>query len=201
MTIIARRTFPTDDLPSFIDYVKANGSKLTYAHAGLGTASYLCGLLLLKAINANATAVPYKGTGPAMVDLLGAQVDFMCDQTTNTTGPINDKLVKVFALTAPRRLGTLPEVPTTAEAGLKDFELSIWHGYYAPKGTPKPVLDRLNAALRKALQSKAVTERFAQLGMTRAAEEDVTPDSLRKKLESEIARWEPVIRAAPQQGQ
>ena len=136
MTIIARKDFPPNTLEELIAYVKANADTVTYANAGIGAASHLCGMLFMSAIGTELTTVPYQGTGPAMTDLLGGQVDFMCDQTTNTTGQIQGGEVKAYAVTAPERLANLPEVPTMAEAGLPDFQLGIWHGLYAPAGTP-----------------------------------------------------------------
>jgi tripartite-type tricarboxylate transporter receptor subunit TctC len=193
MTLVARKNFPPTDAASLMAFVKAGRDKITYAHAGPGTASHLCGLLLAKAAGFAPTTVPYKGTGPAMTDLLGGQIDFMCDQTTNTTGAINDGSIKAYAITAAERLGTLPQVPTMAEAGVRDFELSIWHGLYAPKGTPKAVIDRLTVALQAALHNKLVLERFAQLGLTPANKEAATPAGLANKLNSEVERWTPVI--------
>ena len=144
MTIVARKDFPPKDLKELITYVKANKDKVTYANAGLGAASHLCGTLFMSAIQTAVTTVPYKGTGPAMNDLLGGQVDFMCDQTTNTTGQIKGGKIKVYGVTSKTRVPSLPDVPTLNEAGLPNFEVSVWHGLYAPKGTPKPVIDKLS---------------------------------------------------------
>ena len=144
MTIVARKDFEPNTLEELIAYVKANADTVTYANAGIGAASHLCGMLFMSAIDAELVTVPYQGTGPAMTDLIGGQVDFMCDQTTNTTGQILGGEVKAYAVTSPERLANLPDVPTTAEAGLPDFQLGIWHGLYAPAGTPPEVLAKLD---------------------------------------------------------
>ena len=146
MTLVARKDFPPKDLKELIAYVKANKDKVTYANAGLGAASHLCGMLFMTAIDTDLTTVPYKGTAPAMNDLLGGQVDFMCDQTTNTTSQIKAGKIKVYAVTTKTRVPALPEVPTMDEAGLPNFEVSVWHALYAPKGTPRPVVDKLAKA-------------------------------------------------------
>jgi tripartite-type tricarboxylate transporter receptor subunit TctC len=196
MTIVARPNFEATDLKGLVDYVKANKDKVTYANAGIGAASHLCGMLFMSAIETQVTTVPYKGTGPAMTDLLGGQVDFMCDQTTNTTNQIKGGKIKAYATTSPKRLAALPDVPTASEGGLKDFQVGIWHGLYAPKGTPKEVSDRLVGALQKALQDDNVKSRFAELGTEPVAQTDATPAALKTKVETEIARWAPVIKAA-----
>ncbi len=198
MTMIARGNFPAKDAKEFLAYVKANHSKLSYANAGLGSASHLCGLLFMSAIQADFTTVPYKGTGPAMNDLLGGQVDFMCDQTTNTTSQIKGGKVKAYAVTTTDRVASLSDLPTMQEAGLQGFEVAVWHALYAPKGTPKPIVDRLVTALQKALKDPAVKARFNDLGTAPVPLEDATPESLQKKLSSEIAKWRPVIQKAGQ---
>lgn len=196
MTLVARANFEAKDLKGLIEYVKANKEKVTYANAGIGAASHLCGMLFMSAIETQVTTVPYKGTGPAMTDLLGGQVDFMCDQTTNTTNQIKGGKIKAYATTTTKRLGALPDVPTAEEAGLKGFQVGIWHGLYAPKTTPKDVLDRLTQSLQKALQDANVKTRFAELGTEPVAQADATPAALKTKLETEIARWAPIIKAA-----
>jgi tripartite-type tricarboxylate transporter receptor subunit TctC len=152
----------------------------------------------MRAIDTQLTTVPYKGTGPAMTDLLGGQVDIMCDQTTNTTKQIQGGTVKAYAVTSPERLQVLPDVPTAAEGGLADFQVGIWHGIYAPKGTPADVTERLSKSLQVALKDPNVVARFAELGTVPSPESDATPAALKTKLESEIARWKPVIEAAGQ---
>ncbi|GAB1581920.1 tripartite tricarboxylate transporter substrate-binding protein [Phyllobacterium phragmitis] len=198
MTIVARKDFEPQDLKSLIDYVKANADKVTLANAGIGAASHLCGMMFMNAIQTQLVTVPYKGTGPAMTDLLGGQVDMMCDQTTNTTKQIQAGTIKAYAVTSPQKLDVLPDVPTASEAGLPDFVVGIWHGIYAPKGTPPEVTQKLSASLQKALKDENVVARFAELGTLPATEAEATPEGLKKKLESEVARWKPVIDAAGQ---
>jgi tripartite-type tricarboxylate transporter receptor subunit TctC len=196
MTIIARKDFEPNTLQELIDYVKANAETVTYANAGIGAASHLCGMLFMSAIDTPLVTVPYQGTGPAMTDLIGGQVDFMCDQTTNTTGQILGGEVKAYAVTSPERLANLPDLPTTAEAGLPDLQLGIWHGLYAPAGTPPEVLAKLNEALKVAVADPTVAERFGELGTTPAAPEEVTPEALAKLLADQIALWKPLIEQA-----
>ncbi|MBA3041204.1 MAG: tripartite tricarboxylate transporter substrate binding protein BugD [Alphaproteobacteria bacterium] len=198
MTIVARKDLEPTDLKGLIDYMKANKDTVTVANAGIGAASHLCGMLLMSAIDTPLVTVPYKGTGPAMTDLLGGQVDIMCDQTTNTTKQIQGGTVKAYAVTSPARLDVLPDVPTAAEGGLADFQVGIWHGIYAPKGTPTEAVERLSKALQVALKDQNVAARFAELGTAPSSEADATPAALKAKLESEITRWKPVIEAAGQ---
>lgn len=196
MTIVGRSGLEPTDLKGLIDYVKANKDKVTYANAGVGAASHLCGMLFMSRIETALTTVPYKGAGPAMTDLIGGQVDFMCDQTTNTTNQIRSGKVKAYATTTKARLSSLPDVPTAAEAGLQDFELGIWHGVYAPKGTPPEALAKLTASLQKALKDPTVIKRFADLGTAPSTDAEATSEGLKAKLTSEIERWAPVIKAA-----
>lgn len=198
MTIVARKDFEPTDLKGLVEYVKANKESVTVANAGIGAASHLCGMMLMSAIQTPLTTVPYKGTGPAMTDLLGGQVDIMCDQTTNTTKQIQGGTIKAYAVTSPARLKVLPDVPTAIEGGLADFQVGIWHGLYAPKGTPADVTERLSKSLQVALKDPNVVARFAELGTEPSAEADATPAALKAKLETEIARWKPVIEAAGQ---
>jgi tripartite-type tricarboxylate transporter receptor subunit TctC len=196
MTLVAKKDFPAKDLKELISYVKANKDKVNLANAGLGAASHLCGMLFMSAIQTDLTTVPYNGTAPAMNDLLGGQVDFMCDQTTNTTSQIKAEKIKVYGVTTKKRVPSLPNVPTMDEAGLKGFEVSVWHALYAPKGTPKPVIDKLTTALQEALKDSTVKQRFADLGTEPIALERATPEALRKHLKSEIDRWTPIIKKA-----
>lgn len=198
MTIVARKDFPPKDLKELIDYAKKNKDKVTYANAGLGSASHLCGMLLMKAIDTVLTTVPYKGTGPAMNDLLGGQVDFMCDQTTNTSSQIKAGKIKAYAVTTPKKVASLPQLPTATESGLPGFEISVWHALYAPKGTPRAVVDRLNQSLKVALKDKTVISRFAELGTEPEPEERQKPEVLKTYLKDELARWDVVIKSAGQ---
>jgi tripartite-type tricarboxylate transporter receptor subunit TctC len=196
MTLIARRDFPPADLKAVISYVKSNKDKVTYANAGIGAASHLCGMLFMSTVQVDLTTVPYKGTADVMKDLLGGQVDFSCDQTTNTTSQIKADKVKVYGVTTLKRLASLPKIPTLDEAGLKGFEVSVWHALYAPKATPKPVIDTLTKALQAALKDSTVKQRFGDLGTEPVAEKRATPEALRTHLKSEIDRWSPIIKKA-----
>ena len=196
MTLVARRDFPAKDLKELIAYVKANKEKVNYANAGLGAASHLCGMLFMTAIQTDVTTVPYGGTGPAMNDLLGGQVDFMCDQTTNTTSQIKAEKIKVYGVTTKKRVPSLPNVPTMDEAGLPNFEVVVWHGLYAPKGTPKPVIDQLTKAMQVAIKDATVKQRFADLGAESVADKLATPEAHRAFLKSEIDKWGPIIKKA-----
>ena len=196
MTMVAKKDFPAKDLKELIAYVKANKDKVNYANAGLGAASHLCGMLFMSAIQTDVTTVPYGGTAPAMNDLLGGQVDFMCDQTTNTTSQIKAGKIKVYGVTTKKRVASLPDVPTMDEAGLKGFEVSVWHALYAPKGTPKPVIDKLTRALQEALKDDNVKQRFAELGTEPVEQKRATPEALREHLKAEIDRWGPIIKKA-----
>jgi len=196
MTLIARQNFPAKDFKEFLAYIKANKDKVSYANAGIGAASHLCGMLFMSAIQTEVLTVPYKGTAPAMNDLLGGTVDFMCDQTTNTTNQIKSGKVKVYAVTSKKRVPSLPDVPTLDEQGLKGFEVGIWHALYAPKGTPKPALDKLVAALQSALKDETVNRRFADLGAQAYPVDKATPAALAAHLKAEIAKWGPIIKKA-----
>ena len=196
MTFIAKKDFPPNNMKELIAYVKANKEKVSYANAGIGAASHLCGMLFMSAIETDVLTVPYKGTAPAMTDLLGGQVDFMCDQTTNTTSQIKGGKVKVYGVTSKTRVASLPDVPTMDEAGFKGFEVGIWHGFWAPKGTPKPIIDKLNAALNDALNDADLKKKFADLGTAPEPVERRKPDVLRAHLPAEIAKWGPIIKKA-----
>jgi tripartite-type tricarboxylate transporter receptor subunit TctC len=196
MTLVARKDFPAKDFKELLAYLKANKNKVTYANAGVGSASHLCGMLFMSAIDTELTTVPYKGTGPAMNDVLGGQVDLMCDQTTNTTSQIKSGKVKVYGVTTKTRVPSLPNVPTLNEVGLPNFEVAVWHGLYAPKGTPKPAVDSLASALQGALKDPTVKTRFAELGTEPVAESKAKPEALRAHLKSEIDKWSPIIKKA-----
>jgi tripartite-type tricarboxylate transporter receptor subunit TctC len=196
MAFVARKDFPADNFKDFVAYVKANKEKVTYGHAGIGSASHLCGLLFFSAIETTVTTVPYKGTGPALNDLVGGQFDFMCDQTLNVLQPVGAGLIKALAVTTPARLAVAPSLPTAAEAGLPGFQTAVWFAMYAPKGTPKPVIDKLSAALQEALQDPEVKGRFAAAGAETVSAERARPEALRAHLAAEIAKWVPLIKKA-----
>jgi len=196
MTLIARADFPAKDVNEFVAYVKANKAKLNLAHAGIGSASHLCGLLFQSTIQTEVTTIPFKGTADALNAVIGKQVDFLCDQTTNTTQHINAGTVKAYGVTSQARLPTLPNLPTLDEAGLKGFQIGVWNAVYAPKGTPKAVIDKLAAAIQQAMKEPDFRKRMADLGSTVYAPEQSTPAALAAQLKSEIDRWGPVIKAA-----
>jgi tripartite-type tricarboxylate transporter receptor subunit TctC len=196
MTFVAKKDFPPKDMKDLVAYVKANKDKVTYANAGVGAASHLCGMLFMTAIQTDLTTIPYKGTGPAMTDLMGGQVDFMCDQTTNTTAQIKGGKVKGYSVTTKTRVKSLPDLPTADESGLKGFEVAVWHGVWAPHGTPKPAMDKLVAALQAALKDSNVIEKFKELGTEPVAQNRATPEALRTHLKSEIEKWAPIIKKA-----
>lgn len=198
MTFIARKDFPANNMKDFITLVKKDSKKWNLANAGLGAASHLCGMLFQSALNTELTTVPYKGTGPALTDLMGGQVDFMCDQTTNTTPRIKAGAVKAYAVTTKSRLKTegLSNLPTVSESGLPNFEVTVWHGLYAPKGTPKAALDKLNSALQAALKDPEVIKRFEGLGTEPVTMDKATSAYHAKHLKSQIDLWGPIIQKA-----
>ena len=196
MTLLARKDFPASNFKELEAYIKVNKDKVSLANAGLGAVSHLCGLLFMTQVGVELTTVPYSGTGPAMNALLGGQVDLLCDQTTQTVPLIKDGRVKVYGVTSLNRLSALPNVPTLNEQGLKGFEVKVWHGLYAPKGTPAPVLEKLNAALRAAMQDPSVKQRLADLSSDIPPLDKITPAGLKTHLEAEIAKWGPVIKRA-----
>jgi tripartite-type tricarboxylate transporter receptor subunit TctC len=196
MTIVARSDFEPETLEELVDYVKDNADTVTLANAGIGAASHLCGLLFQEAIGEKLTEVPYEGTGPALADLVGGQVDMMCDQTTNTTSQIQGGEIKGYAVTTPERVLTLPELPTTEESGLEDMQVGVWHGLYVPADTPDAIVERLNAALKVALADQNVIDQLAELGATPSTEEEATPEGHTQRLEEQIELWQPIIEEA-----
>jgi tripartite-type tricarboxylate transporter receptor subunit TctC len=198
MTLISRPTLPANNMAELMKWLEANKGKINLANAGLGAASHLCGLLFQSAIKIDMQTVPYKGTGPAMTDLIGGQVDLMCDQTTNTTGQIEGKKVKGFAVTTKKRLTTpaLKDLPTLQEAGLKDFEVNIFHGLYGPKGIPAPAMKKLNDALKVALKDADFVKKQEALGAVVVTDNRVEPAEHKKFIAAEINKWGPVIKAA-----
>ena len=200
MTLIGRSTLPANNFAELRTWIEANKGKINLANAGLGAASHLCGLLFQQSMGVDMTTVPYKGTAPAMTDLLGGQVDLMCDQTTNTTTQIEAGKVKAYAVTTLKPLTTpaLSRLPTLDSQGLKGFNVSIWHGLYAPRGTPKPVQDMVNAALRQALKDPEFIKRQEALGAVVVSDSRINPADHKKFVEAEISKWGPAIKAAGQ---
>ena len=200
MTLIGKPGLPANNMAELRKWMDANKGKINLANAGLGAASHLCGLLFQQSVGIDMTTVPYKGTAPAMTDLLGGQVDLLCDQTTNTTSQIEGGKVKAYAVTSPKRLTTpaLAKLPTLDESGLRGFNVTIWHGMYAPKGTPKAALDQINAALKVALKDPEFVKHQEALGAVIITDNRTSPAEHKKFVEAEIAKWGPVIKAAGQ---
>src|SRR5882757_3118345 len=196
MSLVAKKDFPANNLKDFIAHVKANKDKLSYGFAGIGSASHLCGLLFFDAIGVNVISVPYKGTGPALADLIGGQFDFMCDQTLNVGQAVKAGSLKAYAVTTKERLEAFPDLPTASEAGLPGFEITVWFAMSAPKGTPKPIVEQLSKALQQALKDPDVKARFAGSGAQTVSQERATPNALQAFLKSEIDKWVPIIKKA-----
>jgi tripartite-type tricarboxylate transporter receptor subunit TctC len=198
MTLIGKPALAATNYSQLATWINQNKGKINLGNAGVGSASHLCGLLFQSAIKTDMTPVPYKGTAPAMTDLIGGQIDLMCDQTTNTTSQIEAKKVKAFAVTTSKRL-TIPalkDLPTLQESGLKDFQITIWHGLYAPKGTPADVQKKLNDALKLALKDPEFIKKQEGLGAVVVTDKRMEPAEHKKFVQAEIAKWSPIIKAA-----
>jgi len=198
MTVITRPTMPAKNFKELRDWLNANKGKINLGNAGIGSASHLCGLMFQNAVQVDMTSIPYKGTAPAMTDLIGGQIDLMCDQTTNTSVQIEAKKVNAYGVTTSKRLTTpaLKDIPTLQEDGLKGFEVTIWHGLYAPKGTPSDVVTKLNTALKSALKDPDFIKKQEALGAVVITDKRVEPAEHKKFVAAEIAKWGPVIAAA-----
>jgi tripartite-type tricarboxylate transporter receptor subunit TctC len=194
--IVAKKDFPAKDLKEFAAYIKANVDKVNAAHAGVGSVSFTSCLLLNSVLNVKPTAVPFQGTGPALNALLGGQVDYMCDQIVNLVPQIKAGNIKAYGIGTAERNPALPDVPTTKEAGLPEFQVSAWNAIFAPKGTPKEALDKLSDALSKALDDEGVRKRLLDLGSDIPGPDRRGQDALNKLVDSEITRWTPVIQAS-----
>ena len=198
MTLISRPTLPAKTYKELVTWIGQNKGKINLGNAGIGSASHLCGLMVQNALQTDMTSVPYKGTAPAMTDLMGGQIDLMCDQTTNTSQQIEGKKVNAFAVTTSKRLTTaaLKDLPTMQEVGVKGFDVSIWHGLYAPKGTPADVIAKLNSALKAALKDPEFMAKQEALGAVIITDQRTDPADHKKFVASEIAKWGPVLAAA-----
>lgn len=196
MILVARKDFPANNLQGVLAFARANPEKLNFANAGIGATSQLCEVLMKSASGAKWTSVPYKGTGPALNDLLGRQVDLICDQPASTLGHIKSGTVKAIAVATRSRLDILPDVPTFAESGLPGFELAVWHGLYAPKGTPKVVVEKIAQALRQALRDPALVQRFQEMSALIASPEQATPEALGSFLKMDVERWKTALKNA-----
>ena len=200
MTLVSKLDLPPKNVTEIVAWMKANGEKATYGHAGIGSASHLCMLVLMKELGIQMNGVPYRGTGPAMNDLLAGQFDVMCDQTTNTTNQIKEGKIKGFAVTTKAKVSSLPDLPTLDATAVKGFEATAWHAMWAPKGMPKEAIDKLVPALQAALKDPKVIERFASLGTEPVPAELATPAALKSQLEAEVPRWSAIIKAAGVKG-
>ena len=194
MVLLGKKDLPANNFKELEAYIKANGSKVTMANDGPGAVSQLCGLLFQSRLGVKLTNIPYKGTGPALTDLLGGQVDLLCDQTTQTVGYIKADKVKTFGVTTPKRLPSLPNIPTLDEQGLKGFDVKVWHGIYAPKGTPPAVIAKVNAALKAALKDPDIKKRLDESSIDIVSMDKVTSQSLKAQVDSELNKWGPLIR-------
>src|SRR6478752_6217279 len=196
MILVARPNFPAKDLGEMIARIRSEGDKMTFGNVGLGSASQLCGLMFMSATDTKLTSVFYKGGGPALNDVIAGHIDVYCDPATGPTPHIQSNTIKGYAITSKKRVATLPGVPTSAEAGVPEFDVTTWYGLYAPRGTPKPVIDQLVGALQTALKEPALISRFAELSMAPVEAERATPAALEAFLKAEIAKWGRIIKAA-----
>jgi tripartite-type tricarboxylate transporter receptor subunit TctC len=193
--ITARKDFPAKDMAEFVAYVKQNGDKVKQAHGGIGASSHMACLLFNAELGLKPTLVAYRGTGPAVNDLVGGHVDFLCEQSVSVAEQIKGGSVKAYGISATERLAALPDVPSAKEAGVK-YDMSIWAGIFAPKGVPKEVVDKLAAALDKALDDPAVQKRLGDLGASIPAKQERNPATFDRLVKAEIARWAPILKAA-----
>jgi tripartite-type tricarboxylate transporter receptor subunit TctC len=196
MVVVGRKELPPGDIKELISYIRANKDKLTYGNGGVGSASHFCGLLLMSALQAEMTTVSYRGSAPAMLDVLGGRLDLLCDQTTTTNSHMRAGTVKGYAVTMKTRVPSVPELPTLGESGLRDFDLSVWYGLVVPKGTPKPISDQLSAALRAAISDPTVVKRLAEFGAQPVSPDRATPEAYAAFFRADVAKWAPVIKAA-----
>lgn len=196
MILVARPNFPAKDLSEMIARIRSEGGKMTFGNVGLGSASQLCGLMFMSATDTKLTPIYYKGGGPALNDVIAGHIDVYCDPATGPTPYIQSKTIRGYAITSKTRVATLPDVPTSAEAGVPEFNVTTWYGLYAPRGTPKPILDRLVGALQSALRDPVLVNRFAELSMAPVEPERATPDALEGFLKAEIGKWGMIIKAA-----
>lgn len=196
MILVGRKGLAPNTLAELTAHLRANPGKLTFAHSGAGSTAQLCSMLLASTLQVDVTSIPYRGTGPALQDLIGGQVDLLCDQPVSTTSHLQAGSLKGYALSNRTRLPTLPAVPTFAEGGMPGFDLAVWHGLYAPKGTPRPIVSALEAALRRALHDPALVKRFASLGTAPVDDANATPEALRSHLSAEVRRWGALIKKA-----
>lgn len=196
MVITGRKDLPPKDAKELVEYIKANSGKVSMGHAGIGSASHLCGLMLSEALNVKIDMIPYKGAAPALNDLMGGQVDIMCDQTTSTVPAIKSGRIKPYAVAGTKRLDSMPDLPALSEAGVKGLDISIWFGLYAPKGTPKPVIEKLSAALTQAVQDPELKAKLESIGTSSVSTDLTNPGKLQTHLKNEIETLGPLLQRA-----
>ena len=196
MTLVGRKDLSPNSAAELLEYIRGNPDEITIGNAGVGGPSHLCGMLLMSRLDTPMITVPYKGTGPAMTDLLGGQIDLMCDQATNTMGHIKAGAVKPYAVTTKQRAAALPDLPTLAESGLENFDMIVWQGLFAPKGVSAEALDKLQQALQEALKDPKVNERLSDLAVETPSPELATSEGLKRQFDAEIALWKPLIEQA-----
>ncbi len=194
--IVVKKSLPVNNLKEFVAYVKANGDKVSQGHGGVGASSHMACLLFTSQAGIKPSVVAYRGSGPALNDVVAGQIDFVCDQTMGMTGQINGGTVKALVVAGPERSAAIPNVPTSKEAGFPDYSLSIWSGIFAPKGTPKEVVAKLNAAIGKALDDAATRKRLQELGGTIPAKNARSPEFLAGLMKKDMARWQPILKVA-----
>jgi tripartite-type tricarboxylate transporter receptor subunit TctC len=196
MVILARKDFAPKNFAELVAYAKANKDKLTMASSGMGSATHLCAMLFQEALGVPITMVQYKGAGPAVVDVRSGQVDLLCDLPTTTSSLIRSGDLRAYVLTSPRRMASLPDVPTAGEVGMPSLYIGAWYGFYAPLGTPKPIIDILNAALRDVVQDKSVAQQLEKIETDLLPLDQATPEALRRKLATQIELWRPIVEKA-----
>ena len=196
MVMVANKDLPAKNLTELLAYIKANGTKVAYANAGIGSASHLCGLLFMSSIQQDMTTVPYKGTAPALTDLIGGQVQLMCDQTTNLAGQLKAGSVKSYGTTTMQRIAAFKDIPTLHEQGLKNFQVTVWHGVYAPNGAPKSATDKLSAAIKAGISDAGYKAKMADLGANVPNEKNASPEGHKAHLKAQIDLWTPLIKKA-----
>lgn len=196
MVLVGRKDLPVKDIGELVKYITTNKDKVTFGDGGIGSGSQFCGLLLMSSLQVKMTAISYRGSGPAMLDLIGGRIDLLCDQTTTTLSHISEGMVKGYAVTVKTRVASAPELPTLAESGVRDFELSNWYGFMVRKGTPKPIVDQLAKSLRASLADPNVVKRLGEFGAIPAAQDQATPEAFGTFFRAEVNRWAPIIKAA-----
>lgn len=195
MVVLARKDMPAPDVGAFFDYVRTNKDRVNLGHGGLGSGSHICGLVLMSALQAKPTTVPYRGSGPAMLDLMAGHVDVLCDQTTTAVPPMRDGSIKGYAVTTKKRVPMIPDLPTLSEAGLPGIEIDNWAGMFTTKGTPKLIVDKLAAALRAAISEPDIVKKLAEFGAVPERPDTVTPEAFAAFFRGDVARWAPIIKA------